>query len=257
MRVGMAATLVAKDTNRTLITLTSRWPGRPAALALCRLLAAASVWVASGAQAQTPACDQLKASLTARIKPGATGFTLETVRADAPVPPGSRAIGTCEGSVYKILMRRGGNASNAPGAASAVPGPASAVAAKLPVVEAPSAPPAPAPRPAELATKPAAASSPDVAPRASEPAEPAFRGPMPEPEKLALNDTAPAPPVQAPPVAEPSASGSRTQRASGFMVRNWLWILPLILLPLGAWAWMWIAHRRAYDEAGLPRGPRL
>jgi len=257
MRVGMAATLVAKDTNRTLITHTSRRRGRPAARALCKLLAAASVCVASGAHAQTPACDQLKASLTARIKPGPTGFTLETVRADAPVPPGSRAIGTCEGSVYKILMRRGGNASNAPGAASAVPGPASAVATKPPVVEAPPAPPAPAPRPAELATKPAVASSPDVAPRASEPAAPVFRGPLPEPEKLALNDTAPAPPVQAPPVAEPSASGSRTQGVGGFMVRNWLWILPLILLPLGAWAWMWIAHRRAYDEAGLPRGPRL
>ena len=232
----------------------SRRRGRLAATALCKLLAAASVWVASGAQAQTPACDQLKASLTARIKPGPTGFTLETVRADAPVPPGAKAIGTCEGNVYKILMRRGGNASNAQGAASAVPGLASAVAAKPPVVE---APPAPAPRPAELATKPAAASPPDVAPRASEPAAPAFRGPLPEPEKVALNDPAPAPPVQAPRVAEPSASGSRTQRVGAFVGRNWLWILPLILLPLGAWAWMWIAHRRAYDEAGLPRGPRL
>ncbi len=258
----MAATLVTKDTNRTLNTHASRRRGRLAALALCQLPAAAALLVASGAQAQTPACDQLKASLTARIKPGPTGFTLETVRADAPVPPGAKAIGTCEGSVYKILLRRGVNAENAQAATSAVLAPASAAAVKAPVVVAqPALPvPMPAPRSAELATRPADAPSPDIAPRAvraSEPEAPAFMGPLPEPEKVALNDTAPAPAVQAPPVEEPAASDSRTQRAGGFVARNWLWVLPLILLPLAAWAGMWLAHRRAYDEAGLPRGPRL
>lgn len=218
--------------------------------------------LAIGAQAQTPACDQLKASLTTRIKPGPNGFTLETVRADAPVPPGAKAIGTCEGSVYKILLRRGRNAENAQGAASGAVASASA-AVNTPVVTTQPAFSAPiaAPRSAGLATKPAGAPPPEIAPRAalraSEPAASAFMGPMPEPEKVALAATAPAPPVQALPVDEPTAAGSRTHLAEAFVVRNWLWILPLILLPLAAWAWMWIAHRRAYDEAGLPRGPRL
>ncbi len=233
----MSATFSTSNTGRSAC-----------AIGLRHALAAASMFLTFSAQAQTPACDQLKASLTARIKPGPTGFTLETVRADDPVPPGAKAIGTCEGSVYKILLRRGVNAENAQGAASGVVAPASAAAVKAPVVVPQPAlsPPTPASRstsgPADVATKPVAA----------------FMGPLPEPEKVvAPNDTAPAPPVQALPVDEPTPTGSRTQRAGAFVVRHWLWILPLILLPLAAWAWMWVAHRRAYDEAGLPRGPRL
>lgn len=263
MWVGMAATLVAKDTNQTADAGLSGRRVVPAALALCKLLAAVSMLATFSAQAQTPACDQLKASLTARIKPGPTGFTLETVPAADPVPPGAKAIGTCEGSVYKILIRRGVNAENAQGAASAGLAPASAAAVNAPVV--PTRPAMPEPtapaRSADLAAKPAQAPSPDAAARtalgASEPAAPAFMGPLPEPEKVALADTAPALPVQTPPVDEPTATGSTTQRAGAFVARHWLWILPLVLLPLLAWAAMWIAHRRAYDEAGLPRGPRL
>lgn len=36
---------------------------------------------------------------------------------------------------------------------------------------------------------------------------------------------------------------------------HWLWLLAA--LPFAAWLWAWVAHRMAYDEAGLPRGPRL
>jgi len=45
--------------------------------------------------------------------------------------------------------------------------------------------------------------------------------------------------------------------APTFWAENWPWIAALLLLPLGAWAWAWFAHHRAYDKAGLPRGPRL
>jgi hypothetical protein len=45
--------------------------------------------------------------------------------------------------------------------------------------------------------------------------------------------------------------------APGFMARHWHWLVALLALPLAGWLWAWVAHRRAYDDAGLPRGPRL
>jgi len=50
---------------------------------------------------------------------------------------------------------------------------------------------------------------------------------------------------------------SLAQRATGFVTDHWRWILPLALLPLLGWLWAWHAHRSVYDEAGLPRGPKL
>ncbi|MBC7996094.1 MAG: DUF1161 domain-containing protein, partial [Rhizobacter sp.] len=104
------------------------------AFSLRHALAAASILFTSGAQAQTPACDMLKNTLAARIDPSIRGFTLETVAGDAPVPPGAKVIGTCEGNAYKILFRRGGDTRPAPFGGSA-PAPA------------PTPKPAPAPPP--------------------------------------------------------------------------------------------------------------
>jgi len=41
------------------------------------------------------------------------------------------------------------------------------------------------------------------------------------------------------------------------MARYWPWILALLALPAAVWLWAWQAHRSAYDEAGLPRGPKI
>jgi hypothetical protein len=70
-------------------------------------------------------------------------------------------------------------------------------------------------------------------------------------------------PVVVPPVAQATPETGRepkarlSARASEFMTAHWRWILALMLLPLTAWLWAWRAHRSAYDEAGLPRGPKL
>jgi hypothetical protein len=47
------------------------------------------------------------------------------------------------------------------------------------------------------------------------------------------------------------------QRAAEFLRHQWHWLAMLLLVMLGASLWAWLAHRSAYDEAGLPRGPKL
>lgn len=216
------------------------------AFSLRHALAAASMFLASSAQAQTPACDQLKNTLAARIDPSIRGFTLETVRGDAPVPPGAKVIGTCEVNAYKILFRRGGDTRPAPFGGSA-PAPAPAPTPKPAPVPPPPPPPAPVVKPA-----PAPASSPGVA------LPPA---PKPEPEKLSANEVgalrAEPPPAPAPLDAPPVAAAEPAPRGAGFIARNWRWILPMASVPLLIWAWLWYVRRRDYDDAGLPRGPRL
>ncbi len=246
----MAATFLTNNTRRSAT-----------AIGLRHALAAASVLLAGGSQAQTPACDQLKNTLAARIDPSIRGFTLETVRGDAPVPPGTKVIGTCEVNAYKILFRRGGDTRPAPfggsaTAAAAAPKPAPAPPPKPAPAPVPPPPPPPPPAPVAKPT-PTPASSPSVA------LPPA---PKPEPEKLSVTEVVAArslaPAVTTPPVPTqlntvPTATAEPSPRGTGFLARNWQWILALVTLPLLAWAWLWYVHRRDYDEAGLPRGPRL
>ena len=230
-------------------TLSTSNTGRSASADVVRhALAVASLLFAGGAQAQTPACDQLKNTLGARIDPSIRGFTLETVRADAPVPPGAKVIGTCEVNAYKILFRRGGDTRPVPfggGASTPAPAPAPKPA---PAPVAPPPPPAPAPVVKQISTL---ASSPSVA------APPA---PKPEPEKVSVSE-APAPRSIAPVVAEPPAPAqvdtAPSSPRSGFFARHWQWVAPLVSVPLLIWGWLWYVRRRDYDEAGLPRGPRL
>ena len=54
----------------------------------------------------------------------------------------------------------------------------------------------------------------------------------------------------------------RVQAASGwapmrFVQAHWPWLLALLLLPAAGFAWAWQARRSAYDEQGLPRGPKI
>lgn len=192
-------------------------------------LAAAALLLAGTAQAQSGACEQFKGALAARIDPGIRAFTLETVPADTPVPPGAKVIGTCDAGAFKILLRRG----------------AAAPASAAPVVAA-------APRPARRASAAASAPAAPVAEReTTRPTTASVTELVRSTEPAVAAAPAPSPAVAVPASAAPAAA------EPGFLRRHWPWVLALVLLPLAGWAWAWIAHRRAYDDAGLPRGPRL
>jgi len=201
------------------------------------LAPAAAVLLHGGAaHAQTSAaCEQFKGVLSSRI----TGsFTLEDVPADAPLPPGAKAVATCEGGARKILLIRPGREA-ASGAASA---------ATPPVAAAPASAPAPRSR------------SPEV--RATTPPATAERVQSPPTLASAVEvsrplESAPAPTLSPPRDDAEPAGPSLRERASAWLGQRWLWLLAPLLLALGAALWAWRSHRSAYDEAGLPRGPRL
>lgn len=209
------------------------------------LLHAASLLVAADAHAQSNACDQLKGTLAARIEAsGVRDYSLETVPASTPLPPGGRVIGTCEAGRYKVLYRRGAAGP------SMAPEPAEA------------ARPAPAPRPVAPASMPAVAVRPVL--RSS---EAAAAPPVPEPVKVVGPvPTLPEPPPAATqpavlPMQQPEKDSAPTipwtRRVTEFAAANWRWLAALALLPVAGWLWAWRAHRNAYDKYGLPRGPRL
>jgi hypothetical protein len=229
----------------------------------------ASMFVAAGAQAQTAACDQLKATLAARIEAsGVRGYSLEAVPAADPVPAGAKAIGTCESGTYKVLYRRWGVAQAAADAASAA-----APAQAPPAVVAPDAPPRRAPvTRTERASRPLSASAPGAA------LQPALRSsaaavavaaaggasdPFPAgsargAEAPRAADHAVVQPVPGTTDTTPETRLSLPRQVSGFMAANWRWIGALALLAVagGTW-WLWRTRYSPYDEAGLPRGPRL
>lgn len=244
---------------------------RPVAISCTvTMLQTALLLLAPDVQAQSNACDLLKSELAARIEAtGVRGYSLEAVPADTPVPPGAKAIGNCEAGASKILYRRWGAASPPPADAGAT-GPASAAQARV-------APDKPAPRATvvqnDRASPPTAASAPTPGPRpTSRPSAPASAAAAPgrAAEKSALaasaSDVAVVPTVEralaqpapvARPVTSPAAQSTWAQLATDFTAENWRWLLALIVLPLAGLVWAWYAHRSAYDEAGLPRGPKL
>ena len=209
---------------------------------------AASLLVPMAALAQANACDQLKATLAARIEAtGVRGYSLETVSAATPVPAGAKAIGNCEGGERKVLYRRWGGASASAPAAVVAPEPPSKRPPPVvrPNVPAPGASvlsptPAPAPEPAaipEPAKAPTArASEVDAVPKADAVVTPAAQ-------------TLPSEPLSEKPLL--------SQRVPEFVATNWRWLLALLLVPLAVLGWAWRAHHLAYDKNGLPRGPRL
>ena len=197
----------------------------------------------ASAHAQADPCEQLKGVLAARIDAsGVRGYSLEAVPADTPVPPGAKAIGTCRSGASKILYRRWGAERPAP-----------------PALDSGVLRPALAPATASAARHPE--------PRSAVAAS-AVTAPVAEPHKM--RDTGAVeialPSVVDPPAAQPepvrpaeasAAQPSPAQRASAFIAEHWPWMGALLLLPITALAWAWHAHRSAYDEAGLPRGPKL
>ena len=232
------------------------------------MLQATSMLLAAGAQAQANSCDQLKGVLAARIDAsGVRGYTLETVPDGTPVPPDAKVIGTCQGGAGKILYRRWGASRPSSGGAGAA-GPASAAQAivvpdaqtrRSPGVQSVRASqpvPASAPRPAPQPVSRSNGAAPAVPAAGHEP-EKALGSSASEVDAARAVDRAIAQPAQVELAKNLEVKVPLARRASEFMAENWRWILALVLLPVAGWIWAWRAHRSAYDEAGLPRGPKL
>jgi len=207
---------------------------------------------AGAARAQGEGCEQFKAQMAARIESrGIRGYSLEYVPGNAPVPSGASVFGTCEGGAWKLVYRRFAVAPAAAGAAASAAAPAPARAPAPTPAPTPTPAPPPAPKPAPPPAPPPPAPSPAPAP-----------APMPAPAPAVINtplaaaEPAPSP---SPPAATAAASAGHADPAAsedGPVLSSLLWLLALgapLVVALGAW----IAYRRHYDDAGLPRGPRL
>lgn len=230
------------------MTSTARQTTRPTPSGARRLLwSIAALWLPAAALAQGSACDQLKATLAARIEAtGVRGYSLEAVPAAAPVPAGAKAIGNCEGGERKILYRRWGGASASASASASAP----LIAAEAPPKRPPPVvrPEVPAPAASVAVSKPTPA--PVVTVEAAKPPPPrASEGQLARVVESVAPQAQPADPAEEkPPVS---------QRVSGFVATYWRWLLALLLVPLAVLGWFWRAHYLAYDKNGLPRGPRL
>ena len=216
--------------------------------------------LAAGAHAQTNPCDQLKGVLAARIDAsGVRGYTLETVPADTPVPPGAKAIGTCEAGASKILYRRWGAArpsSDDPDAPRPASTPQAIVVPNEQTRRSPGVQGDRALRPA-----PASATSPTPRPvsRSNEATSAVAHPPghASEVETVPGVDRAASQPQQTPLDKTAEAKVPMARQASEFIAEHWRWIGALAFVLIAAAIWVWQAHRSAYDEAGLPRGPKL
>lgn len=249
----------------------------------------------SGAQAQTTACDMLKASLAARIEAtGVRDHALEAVPASDPTPPDARVIGNCSAGAYKVLYRRTGSVER-PAAAPAAPVVARAASPEqkplvspdprsrgrrgpaadpgLQAAAAPQAPSAPAPSPAPppVADNRMAASAVPAVPD-ERPQTQGLLGPPPP-------GGAVGPDRAVPPAGRQTIFGSqvigigdaalmppRTQGGAGpgaaparwaFVLTAAKWLGAFVLLVLAGLMVAWLMHRSAYDSAGLPRGPKV
>jgi hypothetical protein len=234
-------------------------------------LSAALVAAAPAALAQSANCEAFKARIAADLEAkGIAGYALDLVPGRVAAPPGARVIGNCDGGAYSLLYRRwaGAGATSAAVAASAAGASASASASVADVPPArpatkPATPPkaAAVPRAAQ-SSAPAAAAAPAPSPTLKPVPVPASTPPPPE----ALAAAAPmvpasvgAVPAMRSPNAAPSPAAQATT-ASTFdaIARRVAWVVAGLLLAYGGLRWWrhW-RHHRYYDEAGLPRGPRI
>jgi hypothetical protein len=192
----------------------------PPASALLVLAAAAPVVLAQSAN-----CEAFKERLAASIEGnGVRGYALEIVPSGSPAPLGARSLGTCDGGAYTVLYWRWAQAR----------GEAAPAAPPTSVTDAPAATPRPSP------ANPSAA--PDVADASNPP-------PAVSPPSMA--------PTAAPSPAPTSAHDAAPARFAGFARVVAFVVTAAAAIVGGVWAWRWMRRRRYYDEAGLPRGPRI
>jgi hypothetical protein len=234
---------------------------------LSSALAAVMAVLACGAQAQTSACDDFKATLAARIEStGVRGYSLETVPASTAVPSGAKVIGTCESGAFKILYRRWGAARAPSGAASEARVASSPQGSAVPEAQSRRAPITQVVR----NSPPPTASAPVVVPlpvaRSKETASAPAVVP-PEPVKLpsgsasdvvavrAADRPASVPAVDS--MVAPDPAIPLMRRTADFLSGQWAWFAALGLVALLGVRWLWRTYLSPYDRDGLPRGPRL
>jgi hypothetical protein len=241
---------------------------------LSALALGAALFLTPAVHAQSNSCDMLKAVLAERIDPAIRGYSMEAVLANSAVPTGGKVIGTCEGGASKIVYYRFGAPQPA---ADTVNG--SASAASTAPTPAPAPTPVPAPAPAPKAPSPVAPSVATVATPApvaqvlaqanttatsniatkQAPEKPAT---SPAPNSDTASRTAAAT-TFAPPFAPVLPTGAKsmntpeTTQSADDTAKKWRWILALLVVALSVALWAWRTHHNAYDEAGLPRGPKL
>ncbi len=232
---------------------------------------AAGLLVATLAQAQSSACETLKATLAARIEStGVRGYAMDVLPGRTPVPSGAKVIGNCDGGAFKVVYWRWASARKVPAvgedAKVAAQAPASAAASvavpKVPAVVAPSAKTQPVAAPMVVAVPVPAPVAPNASASATSKPEPAIA-----PATATSTSSLSAVPVvdervavSAQPAPVESPDGEKlpfSHRATAFVTAHWPWVSAALLVPLALWLWAWRAHRNAYDEAGLPRGPKL
>ncbi len=244
---------------------------RPRRLPKALWPAASLLLAAGGAQAQSANCDKLRQTLATRIEAGGVhGYGLDIVPAKEGTPSGAKVIGTCDSGAFKAVYRRFGNSSPAaeapaptapPATVTVAAGPPPAPApAPMPAPPPPAPAPAPKPAPSPPPPPPAPAPPPVVAPviiAAAEPAAAPAPAPTPAPAPseptLTLASVA-QDPARLPSVPSPAGPLGPAADAAG---ADWRWLWALLALPIVGWLWSWLQHRRQYDAAGLPRGPRL
>jgi hypothetical protein len=228
---------------------------------------AVTVVLACAAQAQTPACDDFKATLAARIEStGVRGYSLETVPASTAVPSGAKVIGTCESGTFKVLYRRWGAARAPSGAASEARAASSPQASAVPEAQprrapvtqgvrnatpppasAPVVTPPPVARQKETASAPAAVPLEPVKPPSGSASDVVAVRPADRPASV--------PAVESVSVPDPAIPLMR--RTADFLSGQWVWFVVLGLVALLGLRWIWRTYLSPYDKDGLPRGPRL
>lgn len=231
------------------------------------------------ALAQSANCEAFKERLAASIEGnGVRGYALEVVPSGSPAPLGARSLGTCDGGAYTVLYWRWAQAR----------GEAAPAAPPTSVTDAPAATPRPAQAPKSDAEprsrrEPKATSEvnaerepnatresklPTGATAAREPHSAATSRPSPAnpsaaPEVADATNRPPAAspasmaPTAAPSPAPTSAQGAEPARFAGFARVVAFVVTAAAAIVGGVWAWRWTRRRRYYDEAGLPRGPRI
>lgn len=265
-------TMGAETGLRSAVTCRSN-RRHPSAWALVVLAAAAPV-----ALAQSANCEAFRERLAATIEGnGVRGYALEVVPSGSPAPLGARSLGTCDGGAYTVLYWRWAAAR---GEAAPVPPPTS-------VTGAPAATPQPALAPksdaepssrreqkamsdvnAEReanATRESRLSTGATAARELHSAAMSKQSPASPSAVLEVADATNPPPAAspasmastaAPSPAPTSAQGAEPAPFAGF-ARVVAFFVTAAAIVGCVWAWRWMRHRRYYDEAGLPRGPRI
>ena len=237
----------------------------PPAWALFVLAAAAPV-----ALAQSANCEAFKERLAASIEGnGVRGYALEVVPNGSPAPLGARSLGTCDGGAYTVLYWRWAQARGEAAPAAPPTSVTDAPAATPRPVQAPKGDAEPrsrrepkamsevnakrepnATRESKLSTGATAAREPHSA--ATSRVSPANPSAAP-----ASTATASVAPTAAPSPAPTSAQGAEPARFAGFARVVAFVVTAAAAIVGGVWAWRWMRQRRYYDEAGLPRGPRI